>query len=81
MDHDRTALKREVSVALSEDLIREARMYTRNLGATLESLLEGFVASERARRRAEDAVLDQVVNALGALHTEHGLLSNTFSAL
>ncbi len=81
MGYDRTAQKRPINVSLNEDLVRQARLFTRNLSGTLEDLLRDFVAHERVRRRAEDAAVDQVIDALDAFHREHGLLSDEFSAL
>lgn len=81
MGYDRTAQKRPINVSLNEDLVRQARLFTRNLSGTLEDLLRDFVVHERARRRAEDAALDQVINAVDAFHREHGLLSDEFSSL
>lgn len=81
MGYDRTAPKRAINVSLNDDLVRQARLYTRNLSGTLEDLLDGFVTQERARRRDEDAALDKVVAAFSAFHSDHGLLSDEFSAL
>ncbi len=81
MSYDRTAAKRAINVSLNADLVRQARLYTRNLSGTLEDLLGDFVASERARRREEDTAIDQVIGALNAFHAERGLLSDEFSAL
>ena len=76
-DSERTSGQRQ----LNDDLVRQARLYTRNLSGTLEDLLAEFVARERVRRRDEDAALDRVVAALGAFHDEHGLSSDEFTAL
>jgi antitoxin CcdA len=81
MGYDRTALKRAINVSLNEDLIRQARIYTRNLSGTLEDLLGEFVAREYERRKHADAALDRVIDALSAFHSEYGLLSDEFSAL
>ena len=81
MSYDRTASKRAINVTLNDDLVRQARRYTRNLSGTLEDLLGDFITRERARRRDEDAVLDRVIGALNAFHAEHGLLSDEFSGL
>lgn len=81
MGHDRAALKRAINVSLNEDLIRQARLYTRNLSGTLEDLLRDFVAREHERHRQADAALDRVIDALSAFHAEHDLLSDEFSAL
>ena len=81
MGYDRTAPKRAINVSLNDDLVRQARLYTRNLSGTLEDLLEDFVERERARRRNEDADLDQVIDGFSVFHREHGLLSDEFSSL
>lgn len=81
MGYDRTASKRAINVSINDDLIRQAKLYTRNLSGTLEFLLQDFVVRERARRRDEDAALDQVIMTFNRLHAEHGLLSDEFSDL
>jgi antitoxin CcdA len=79
--YDRTAPKRAINVSLNDDLVRQARLYTRNLSGTLEDLLQDFVERERARRRAEDVAVNQVIDGLNAFHFTHGLLSDEFSSL
>ena len=81
MSYDRAASKRAINVSLNDDLVRQAKLYTRNLSGTLEDLLDDFVTRERARRRDEDAALDRVIGALNAFHAEHGLLSDEFPSL
>ncbi len=81
MAYDRNAPKRAVNVSLNEDLVRQAKDYTRNLSGTLEHLLQEFVLGELARRRAEDEVLDRLMDGFDAFHREHGLLSDEFSNL
>ena len=49
MGYDRLAPKRPINVSLNDDLVRQARQYTRNLSGTLEDLLGDFVERERAR--------------------------------
>jgi antitoxin CcdA len=81
MGYDRTAPKRAINVSLNDDLVRQARAYTRNLSGTIEDLLGAFVAREQERRRAEDAAVDRIIDGFNAFHREHGLLSDEFSAL
>jgi antitoxin CcdA len=81
MGYDRLAPKRAINVSLNDDLVRQARVYTRNLSGTLEDLLGDFVERERARRRDEDALLDQVIEGFSTFHRERGLLSDEFSSL
>lgn len=79
--YDRNALQRAVNLSLNEDLVARAKASTRNLSATVEELLAGYVQQVQARRRAEDEALDQVITALNAFHERHGFLSDEFSTL
>ncbi len=81
MAYDRTAPKRAINVSLNDDLVRQARTYTRNLSGTIEDLLGEFLAGEQERRRAEDAAVDRIIDGLNAFHRRHGLLSDEFSTL
>jgi antitoxin CcdA len=81
MGYDRNAPKRAINVTINADLLTQARAYTRNVSGTLEDLLAGFVEQERARRRAEDARLDRVVEGANRFHAQYGYLSDEFSAL
>ncbi len=81
MGSDRLASKRPINVSLNDDLVRQARQYTRNLSGTIEDLLGDFVERERARRRDEDQALDRMMDEFNAFHREHGLLSDEFSSL
>jgi antitoxin CcdA len=69
------------NLSLNEDLVSRAKEFTRNLSATVESLLAGYVRGEYARKRAEDDRLDQVLAAPNAFHERHGFLSDEFSSL
>ena len=73
--------RRAVNLLLAQDIVTRARALTTNLSATVEQLLETYVAQEQARRRAEDARLDEVVNLLNAFNARHGYLSDEFSNL
>ena len=78
MGHVRTSSKRPTNVSLDDELVRDARRFTSNLSGTLEDLLRGFVSRERARRLAEDAAIDQVIDDLNNFHQQNGLLSDEF---
>jgi len=70
-----------ISVTLSLDagLLRRAEDLTGDLSATVETLLAGFVARERAR---PDASRDSPVLAgLDQLRAHHGSLADDFSPL
>jgi antitoxin CcdA len=79
MGHDRNAPKRPINLSLNEDLVRQARAYTHNLSATLEILLQDFVATEEARRSAADQAVDRIIDGFDAFHRKYGLLSDEFS--
>jgi antitoxin CcdA len=81
LGYDRNAAKRAINVSLNDDLVRQARIYTRNLSGTIEDLLQDFVAREQARRRAEDMAIDRILDGLNGFHRERGLLSDEFPAL
>ena len=79
--YDRNAPRRAVNLSLNEDLVARAKKSTRNLSATVEELLAGYVQQEQARRRVEDEALDQVITALNEFNERHGFLSDEFSNL
>jgi len=81
MGYDRNAPKRPVNVSLNEDLVRQAKTYTKNFSGTVEDLLQGFVEKEAARRKEEDAAIDELIDTMNAFHLEHGLLSDEFEQL
>ena len=78
---DHNAAKRPINISLNEDLVRQARLYTRNLSGTVEDLLKTFVADENARRQVEDARTNRVIDDMNAFHEANGLLSDEFSSL
>lgn len=79
--YNRNATRRAVNLSINEDLLFRAKQTTKNLSATVEELLAGYVQQEHAHRRAEDEALDQVISALNAFHERHGFLSDEFSTL
>ncbi len=79
--YDRNAGRKAVNLSLNPDLVARAKELTRNLSATVEDLLAGFVRQEQARQRAEDERLQEVIAALNLWHDEHGLLSDEFPSL
>jgi post-segregation antitoxin (ccd killing protein) len=81
MGSDRSALKRPINVSRSDEVVREARLYTRNLSGTTQDLLQDFVARERARRLERDAAVERMVASWNAFHDQNGLLSDEFQQL
>ena len=74
-----SARRKPVNLSLNEQLVARARRITPNLSGTVEALLTQFVQEADAKRRADDALLDQVIAALNAHHEEHGFLSEKFN--
>jgi len=73
--------KRPVNLTLNEALVAQAKAYTNNLSATMESLLTEFVANQqsaqRNRQRAADACAadwNAVHAAVGSFADEHATL-------
>jgi len=81
MGFDHHAPKRPINVSLNEDLVRQAKTYTKNLSSTVEDLLQGFVEKESAKRQAEDAILDEWIDFFNDFHRKYGLLSDEFPSL
>ena len=73
------ARRKPVNLSLNEKLVERARRVTPNLSSTVETLLTQFVQDAEAKRRADDALLDQVIAALNAHHEKHGFLSEEFN--
>ena len=55
MNYVARGAKKPVNMTLSEDLVREARLLTRNLSETVERLLCSFVDRERKTARGQAA--------------------------
>jgi post-segregation antitoxin (ccd killing protein) len=72
--------KRAVNLTLNEDLVEQAKVYTRNLSATMETLLADYVAQQQSkvsRQQLANACADDwnVVHAsVGSSADEHSTL-------
>ena len=73
--------KRPVNLTISDALVTQAKAYTNNLSATMESLLADFVAAQqsaqRDRQRAADICADDwnaVSASIGSFADEHSTL-------
>lgn len=81
MRDNQTARKRPFNISINEEIVHRARIYTKNLSATVESLLADFVAREVQHRRDDDAAIDCLIDDLNDFHHTNGLLSDEFSKL
>jgi len=76
-----TGRKRPVNLTLSEGLVAQAKIYTNNLSATMESLLAEFVASQQQAVLTRQQVADACVADWNAVHTAVGSFADEHSTL
>ncbi len=76
-----SARKRPVNLTLNEALVIQAKAYTNNLSATMESLLTEFVNSQQRAQRNRQQKADMcaadwngVYAAIGSFADEHATL-------
>lgn len=76
-----TLTKKPVNLSLSEDLVKESRLYCGNLSAKVEDLLQAYVVSEREHRGQHQQAALQAVTAWNTLHDEAGSYADEHSTL
>ena len=76
-----TARKRAVNVTLNTDLVAEAKLLTPNLSATVESLIEGFVARGRYARSNQRWLANLCADDWNRVLDEHGLFADSHAML
>ena len=75
------ARKRAVNLTLNTGLVAEAKLLSPNLSATVESLLEGFVAREREARANRQQLADQCADDWNSVLDTHGSFADSHSTL
>ncbi len=73
--------KRPFNLTLSENNVEQARAFTGNLSATVDSLLADFVARETAAHRERQKLRDEVCDALNRFDAAHGSFADEHSTL
>ena len=73
--------KRAVNLTLNEALVTQAKSYTDNLSATLESLLSEFVATQQSAQRKHQQEADVCVADWNAVHDAVGSFADEHSTL
>lgn len=73
--------KRAVNLTLSESLVDEARHYTANLSATVEELLQSYVAQHHHARASRQQLADASATDWNALHDRVGSFADEHSTL
>lgn len=75
------ARKRPYNLLLSEQTVRDARHYTDNLSATVESLLAGYVEEQSRTRADKQAQADAITEAWNRFNDKHGSFADEYSTL
>lgn len=73
--------KRPVNLTLNETLVAQARAYTSNLSATMESLLAEFVGAQQAIQRQRQQWADACAADWDAVHGVIGSFADDHSTL
>ena len=75
------ARKRAVNLTMNEALVTQAKSYTDNLSATLESLLSEFVATQQSAQRKHQQEADVCVADWNAVHDAVGSYADEHTTL
>lgn len=73
--------KRPVNLTLTEGLVAEAKSFSANLSATVETLLAGYVAREQQARLNRQQLADVCAADWNALHESVGSFADEHSTL
>jgi antitoxin CcdA len=73
--------KRPVNLTINETLITQAKAYTNNLSATMESLLAEFVVTQRNMQRNRQRMADACAADWNAVHAAVGSFADEHSTL
>jgi antitoxin CcdA len=73
--------KRPVNLTMNEALVVQAKAYTQNLSATVESLLAEFVAQQQIAHRQRQQRADACADDWNAVHATAGSFADEHSTL
>ena len=73
--------KRAVNLTLNETLVAQAKTYTSNLSATMETLLTDYVATQQQARAARQQQADSCAADWNAVHAAMGSFADEHSTL
>lgn len=79
--HSASIRKRPVNLTINEALIAEAKIYTRNLSATVESLLAEFVIAQQSTQHNRQRVADVCAADWNVVHAAVGSFADEHSTL
>lgn len=75
------ARKRSVNLTLNESLVTQAKQYTDNLSATMESLLAEYVSGQQQARRSRQQSADACAADWNAVHASVGSFADEHMTL
>lgn len=73
--------KRPVNLTINEALVAQAKAFTNNLSATMESLLAEFVAAQQNAQRNRQDAADACAADWNAVHASIGSFADEHSTL
>ncbi len=73
--------KRAVNLTLDEALVDQAKRYTTNLSATMQTLLASYVDRQQQARAARQQAADDCVAGWNAVHAAVGSFADEHSTL
>jgi post-segregation antitoxin (ccd killing protein) len=73
--------KRPVNLTINEALVAQAKVYTNNLSATMESLLAEFVVTQQRAQHDRQRVADACSDAWNAVHATVGSFADDHTTL
>lgn len=73
--------KRPVNLTMNEALVAQAKTFTNNLSATMESLLAEFVAAQQNAQRDRQRAADACAADWNAVHASIGSFADEHSTL
>jgi len=73
--------KRAVNLTLNEALVKQAKTFTGNLSATMETLLADYVAQQQQARLSRQQAADACVEYWNEVHTRIGSFADEHSTL
>jgi len=77
----RSPHKRPFNLLLNEGTVRQARRYTNNLSATVDSLLADYVARQEETTLARQELGNRVAEAWNQFQATHGSFADDYSTL
>jgi post-segregation antitoxin (ccd killing protein) len=79
--HIASTRKRPVNLTINEALVAQAKVYTNNLSATMESLLAEFIVTQQRAQHDRQRVADACSDTWNAVHAAVGSFADDHTTL